>query len=247
MVTSYPLFAMATEIAGDAVDVRWPSRSVASPQDWIPSTGDVRLLQSADLILMSGAGYEPWTQNLSLPRSRTVDTSKPLSGVEGATVWLLRVNGEITHQHGPRGSQTTGDLISTIWLSPELAAIQLQRVNLELGRIVPAHQVEFSERAAKLGNGLDKLNARILALSSMAAFAASAEKLSVLGSSSDLAYLFASLPCEFHAMEQASGDVATEFAKMIQQFEPRILVFARKCSSSNPKAMRRLRCAVCGN
>ena len=74
VVTSEPLLQMTQTLVGDSVaSVLVISRGISSP-DWSPTANDARAMQQAALVLLSGAGYEPWKDRVSLPRSRVRDT-----------------------------------------------------------------------------------------------------------------------------------------------------------------------------
>lgn len=228
VVTSFPLYAMATEIGGDAVVVEWPGRSAASPQSWTPSGDDVRRLQSADLILLSGAGYEPWIQNLSLPRSRTVDTTTAAAGLEGYADQLLSIDGKVTHQHGPRGSQSMGAVAAVTWLDPNLAVAQLNRVELELVKVAPLHRDRISERAAALRQRLEQIAGRLKTLKR--------NDLPVLTDNSDVAYLVSALGFELNTLEPITDASAADFALALKLREPKLLLFRENA----PAAIRKL-------
>ncbi|MEZ6132119.1 MAG: zinc ABC transporter substrate-binding protein [Planctomycetaceae bacterium] len=184
VVTSYALFAMATEIGGDSVTVIWPAMEATDPQLWQPTADDIRLLQSADAILLNGAGYEPWVQNLSLPRSRTIDTSlayrdrlKPLSG-------------KMTHQHGPQGAAVAGQVVSATWLDSDLAIRQLRQVETCLVELADDSADRISNRASSLADSLEQVSAAVDEI------AAQVPARRVAADSSDFDYLIASLNWE---------------------------------------------------
>jgi len=151
VVTSYALYAMATEVAADAVVVTWSSADAEDPREWKPAPDDLRLLQSADAIFLNGAGYEPWVQNVSLPRSRTIDTS------EAYRERLLAAEGTVTHQHGPKGSAAGGDVVPTTWLDPELAINQLRQLERRLKQLIPEAAKQVSSRADALAAKLERI------------------------------------------------------------------------------------------
>jgi len=217
VVTSFPLYVMVTEIGGDAVVVEWLSQSAVSPQDWVPSGDDIQRLQSADLILLNGAGYEPWTQNLSLPRSRTIDTTTATVGLAGYADQLLSIDGKVTHQHGPQGSQSEAAIAAATWLDPQLAIAQLNRVELEIVKIVPDRRDQIAVRATALRQQLLQIDVRLKALKLNAG--------QLLADSSDVAYLVSALKWEFHLLESAADDPAVDFSSAIETLEPRLLVF----------------------
>lgn len=159
VVTSYPLFEMVSEIVGDEVGKSLTLLLVNPPDgasgQWMPGDDDIQRLQSADLIFLSGAGYEPWTANVSLPRSRTVDTSVAYRNQ------LISVSGTVTHQHGPLGADTEGQFASETWLDPRLALHQLQAVESQLLHLLPDHSSVISRRTAILAETFGRLDAEL--------------------------------------------------------------------------------------
>jgi len=151
VVTSYPLYAMVSEIAGDAVEVLFPAMEADVVRDWLPTAEDIRTLQSADLILTNGAGYEPWAVNLSLPRSRTIDTSAVYAES------LVKLDDTVTHQHGPKGAGSDTEVAWATWLNPNLLTLQLQQATQELGELLPDKADEIRGRAATLQKRLDRM------------------------------------------------------------------------------------------
>ncbi|APZ96978.1 putative zinc transport system zinc-binding lipoprotein AdcA precursor [Fuerstiella marisgermanici] len=183
VATSYPVFVMASEIVGDECEVVFPAADATSPQAWKTSAKDISVLQSADLILLNGAGYEAWAQQVSLPRSRTVETSAAYESK------LKRVQDSVSHQHGPAGENTGGDLLWATWLDPQLATLQLKAIEGALSKVVPDQRAAFAARGQTIADRLAKLDQQIEQLA-----AATAEKeMVVLSVGSEFEYLTARL------------------------------------------------------
>ena len=66
IVTNQPLFEMAEAIGCNMLDVDKIVPDGTSSLDWQPGKDDVRAMQQARLILINGAGYEPWKDRVSL-------------------------------------------------------------------------------------------------------------------------------------------------------------------------------------
>jgi len=75
---NYPLKYFAERIGGPHVKVILPVPSGQDPVYWTPTIADITAYQQSDLILLNGAGYAKWVKKVSLPRSKTVDTSRQL-------------------------------------------------------------------------------------------------------------------------------------------------------------------------
>ncbi|VGO23438.1 metal ABC transporter solute-binding protein, Zn/Mn family [Pontiella sulfatireligans] len=72
---NYPLAYFAERIACDAVEVVFPEME-GDPAFWSPVAEQIAADQKADLILLNGAGYAKWVQQVSLPPAKLIDTSK---------------------------------------------------------------------------------------------------------------------------------------------------------------------------
>lgn len=169
LATAIPLFEMAQRIAEDDLTVRYvtqvqndspdgksePSLRSVSARRWNPDAADILAMQKARLILISGAGYEPWLDRVSLPRSRVIDTTRNIRQS------LIEVPDAIVHRHGPEGDHSHSGMVWPVWLDPALAESQLDRVRDQLERIVPERKTEFTRRAALLKSELAGLEATI--------------------------------------------------------------------------------------
>ena len=153
--TSFVVAHFARELSGDNIELQLVIPETSNSIDWKPALEDVRRIQSADLLLLNGAGYEPWLQTLSLPKSRLVHTSA------GYTDQLIAMQNSVTHQHGPKGSDAGGPKVWATWLDPELATAQLRVIEGRLIRLKPDSASSIAANAALLANQLDKLNTHV--------------------------------------------------------------------------------------
>ncbi len=65
IVTSiHPLAEFATAVAGDQASVTPLLPAGAEPHTWQPSANDIILMEQADLILLVGAEFEPWAEDM---------------------------------------------------------------------------------------------------------------------------------------------------------------------------------------
>ena len=162
VVTSEPLLQMTQTLVGDSVaSVLVIPRGISSP-DWSPSANDARAMQQAALVLLSGAGYEPWKDRVSLPRSRVRDTAA------GYYDQLIRIPDAVTHQHGPAGSHSHPGTIWATWLDPDLCVAQLHQVSLNCVRLLPDRKQNIETAEAKLAAELNSLNSMIVAIKAAA-------------------------------------------------------------------------------
>jgi zinc transport system substrate-binding protein len=131
-VVNYPLEFFANRIGGTVLDVVFPAIA-GDPAMWEPTAEQVSRFQSADMILLNGAGYAAWASKVSLPSARMVDTGKSISDS------FIPLNDAVTHSHGPGGEHEHGGLAFTIWLDPELAIEQAGAILDAFVRRWPGH------------------------------------------------------------------------------------------------------------
>ena len=155
IVTSQPLLQMTTTLVGE-----WTEPSLIIPEgqsspDWSPTAEDAREMQKAGILFISGAGYEPWRDRVSLPRSRVRDTAA------GYYEQFIRIPDALTHQHGPAGSHSHPGTVWATWLDPDLCAAQLHQVGLHCVRLMPDRKQAIETAEAKLSAELNALNGTI--------------------------------------------------------------------------------------
>ena len=141
---NYPLAYFAERIGGDLVEVHFPAPSDQDPAFWSPDADTIAAYQTADLILLNGAGYAKWVDRAALPSSRVVNTSA--SFVDQ----LLPIEGTVTHSHGPEGEHEHGDLAFTTWLDPELAIQQAQAIEAAISVLRPENEPQIRQRMESL-------------------------------------------------------------------------------------------------
>ncbi len=112
-------------------------------------------MQQADLIVLNGATYEGWLKGVSLPASRVVDTTAAVADR------LIRVEGAVTHSHGPEGAHEHTGTAFTTWLDPTLLIEQARAVRTALGLRWPEHDGLFEERLVALTADLENLDSEL--------------------------------------------------------------------------------------
>ena len=92
---NYPLAYFAERIGGEHVTVEFPAPRDLDPAFWRPDEETIGAYQSADLVLLNGAGYAKWLDVVTLSASRLVNTSASFSDR------YLAVAGTVTHSTPP--------------------------------------------------------------------------------------------------------------------------------------------------
>ena len=124
------------------------------PAYWKPTAEDIGRIQQADLILLNGAGYEPWAAQAALPRNRTVDLSVSVKSS------LIEEVGE-THSHGPEGEHSHTGTAFTTWLSPDILRTQAREIALALATMKPSQKTAIEDALSKLTEELLALGTRV--------------------------------------------------------------------------------------
>jgi len=153
--TFYPTAYFAERIGGDAVEVVCPVPEEADPAHWRPKPDVLTQYQRADLIVINGAGFEQWIDQVSLPVSRIVNTSAPFEDR-----WL-RYEEAVTHTHGPEGEHSHEGLDGHTWLDPVNAQAQAEAIRDALVELAPQHEGDFQSNFSALAGDLDALHQRL--------------------------------------------------------------------------------------
>ena len=155
VVTSQPLLEMAQTIVRPQFELIRIVPHGTSSLDWNPTAQDVRALQKARVILINGAGYEPWRDRVSLPASRLKDTAS------GYYDQFIRIPDAVKHQHGPDGLHSHPGTVWATWLDPNLAMAQLSQVTASLVRLAPDEKATIELESAKLRAQFEGLNSLV--------------------------------------------------------------------------------------
>ena len=154
-VVNYPLKYFTERIGDKHVKVSLPVPAGVDPVYWRPRIADIGAYQKADLILINGAGYAKWVSTVSLPRSKTVDTSR------GFKDRYITVKETMTHSHGAEGEHAHEGLAFTTWLDLKLAAKQAGAIAKALARKRPMQKELFMANYQSLEKDLLELDSRI--------------------------------------------------------------------------------------
>jgi zinc transport system substrate-binding protein len=152
---NYPLAYFAERIGGDQVEVVFPAPSGIDPAYWMPDQSTITAYQQSDLILLNGANYAKWIAKVSLPRSKTIDTSRKFKDR------YIYVSEMTTHSHGATGAHAHESLAFTTWLDLSLAKLQAEAIYKALARKRPSAEMEFKVNFQALSDDLDKLHSQI--------------------------------------------------------------------------------------
>lgn len=152
---NYPLAYFAERLAPEGIEVVFPAPLNVDPAFWKPTPDAIGQYQSAQLILLNGAGYARWTRYATLPKSRMVVT------VEGCREELLQTGEAVAHQHGPGGQHAHQGTAFTTWLDMSLALCQASHVRDALMDLSPANIDAIDAKFDALRADLTQLDTRL--------------------------------------------------------------------------------------
>ena len=158
VTTNYPLKYFAEYMAADFADIQFPASKSNTPAYWRPSSEHIAAMQRADLILINGASYEKWLDNVSLPVSKMVNTTAAFEAD------LITVREAVTHSHGPEGEHAHTGTAFTTWLDFSLAAKQAESAYNALLKILPEHKDELEKEFRSLQTNLLQLDEAMMKL-----------------------------------------------------------------------------------
>lgn len=153
---NYPLAYFASRIGGDDVDVKLPVPPDEDPAYWNPNADEIAAFQSADIILLNGAGYAGWTEKASLPRSKLVNTSASLADR------YVEADESLVHAHGPEGEHEHGMMAFTTWLDPTMAIEQARAIRDALVALRPESEDLFDDAFSELETELETLDRELM-------------------------------------------------------------------------------------
>jgi len=152
---NYPLAYFAERIGGDLVEVVFPAPPDEDPAFWSPDADTIGAFQSADLILLNGAGYAKWVERATLPATRLVDTSAAFADQ------LIPLEEAVTHSHGPEGAHEHGGYAFTTWLDPTLAVQKAQAIEAAISDLRPEFASDIHKRLEILMGDLVNIDGRL--------------------------------------------------------------------------------------
>ena len=157
-VSNYPLQFFTQSIAGKKVKIIFPAKDSGDPANWQPKSEQISLIQNSDLIILNGASYEKWIENVSVSASKIVNTTAKV------TDKLITYKEALTHSHGPEGEHAHMGTAFTTWLDFSLARLQAKAIYESLVFRYPENKELFLSNYQKLDKELSLLDQQFLAL-----------------------------------------------------------------------------------
>ena len=151
----YPLYEFASRVVGDRAEVSSLVPGGLEPHDWEPTAEDVSRVRAADVLVINGAGFEIWADDMEA--KVVVNTS------EGIEFSYKEENKARTDEHGHKVDKVAGGngVNPHIWLDPMLAKHQIDKIRDAMARSDPANTDYYNQNADRFTAELDSLDAFI--------------------------------------------------------------------------------------
>ena len=149
--TTAPVYQFAAKLcAGTDISVtRLVTENVSCLHDYTLQTSQMRAIENADVVIISGAGLEAFLDEALLNARMKIDAS------EGIT--FICNESEHEHEHGHNHNTHSHSEDPHIWLSPTNAKIMAQNICAGLSSLYPQHKDTFEHNLSQLQYDLDAL------------------------------------------------------------------------------------------
>ncbi|MBL8758612.1 MAG: zinc ABC transporter substrate-binding protein [Phycisphaerae bacterium] len=154
ITSAFPVWYFTHRISGGLIPIECPLPPGEDPSAWRPGPAILAQFQSAGLVVLNGARYEPWTHAASLPLSRTVESADPFAD----TLLTYRT---LTHTHGSGGAHSHEGTDGHTWMDPTQAAQQAAAIAAAMARRWAEHQKSFGDNLRTLQADLASLDANL--------------------------------------------------------------------------------------
>ncbi len=156
VVTIFPLGDLFKRVGGDLVDVEILLKPGQSPHTYEPSPGDMKWIESSDMVVMAGFGLETWLDKLlkaSPKKGRLeMDISRAVKNPISADP-----HDEAHESHG----HAHGFINPHYWLDPDIMASAVMLMGEKLAERLPAESKAIMSRANSVAAELNALDSEI--------------------------------------------------------------------------------------
>jgi zinc transport system substrate-binding protein len=155
----YPLYFFSSEISKGRGEVFNITPAGVEPHDYDPTPQDIVKLQESSMVVVNGAGFEPWLDRLKeeLKDKTVIYTSEGIELVQG-----VEEHEEEDHEEeeAPEPEEEGEHLDPHVWLSPRLAKFQVDKILQGYVQIDPGNKALYEKNAQGLKQKLDELDSK---------------------------------------------------------------------------------------
>ena len=161
VAATYPVYVFASRVIGACEGVELKllvDQSISCLHDYTLSVTDMKKIDSADALIISGAGLEVFLNDITASYASlcVIDSSEGVPMLDSSCDH--DEHSEHSHEKDPH-----------IWLAPSNAAVQTENISNALSELLPEHKDEFAANAAQYASVLmqldEELNAELSGIS----------------------------------------------------------------------------------
>ncbi|MBR2889468.1 MAG: zinc ABC transporter substrate-binding protein [Oscillospiraceae bacterium] len=151
--TTLPVYEFTTRLCQgtDITVTRLVTESVSCLHDYTLQVSQMRSIESAEAVILSGAGLEEFLEDALPAASHVADASA------GIPLICPEDGHDHDHEHDDHGHHHEND--PHIWLSPANAAVMAENICRELCTLYPRHRAVFEANLTSLLDDLERLRA----------------------------------------------------------------------------------------
>jgi zinc transport system substrate-binding protein len=148
----YPLYEFASRVVGDRAEVSSLVPAGVEPHDWEPTAEDVSRGRTADVLVINGAGFERWADDMQ---------AKVVANTSEGIEFNYREEKEAGDDEQGHEDAGGGGVNPHIWLDPMLAKHQIDKIRDVMASSDPANTDYYNQNADRFTAELDSLDAFI--------------------------------------------------------------------------------------
>ncbi len=152
-VSFYPMYEFTRMVGGEHIEVVTLTPVGVEPHDWTPTSGHLKTLNRAAVLVYNGIGMEPWVN-----KTLTSLDNKQIIAVEASRGLELIQPVEVHDGHGDTQTGAAEEMDPHLWLDPISAAGQVKVIRDALIQADPSHKAAFETNAAAYIKELESLD-----------------------------------------------------------------------------------------
>lgn len=154
----FPLADAAARVGGDAVDVRNLTPPGVEPHDLELVPDDLEVIQSADVVVLIGSGFQPAVEDAAADAEGIV-----VDVLVGLDDWVAPPPEEDDHAEEEDHADEELAVDPHVWLDPELFVVVMDEIAAAFADAAPDRRDEFEANAGAYREELEALDAEFAA------------------------------------------------------------------------------------
>lgn len=154
MTSSYPVYSLVKEIAGDAVDVDYIVPTGASPHTYLPKPSDIKAASSALALFYIAENFDGWITKFPAEKKVRLIDMLPMDEI---------IFFSCGHDHSTDDSHHHHDheIDPHFWLDPLSVAAMLDELTSTMISLYPKAEKDFKENAKNFKSSLTEIHSEL--------------------------------------------------------------------------------------